>query len=194
MHQTTPIAHTAFVLLALRTFGIYAAEPYTSHNYFLDPVSLGLASLVVALHTLRWWMLGKQAAAEAPAFAESVAASLTQLKTAMFASFWYLGYLFPSRKIAGILVEDHPRRRIGFADHFSLYRAILAIRHFLLAHGLAALMAAYALGEGEAFTKGAVVEAVGPGWMLVCWSIWMYSACWLLLGMCLLLRKLAALR
>ncbi|MEG1455882.1 MAG: hypothetical protein RSC66_09990 [Comamonas sp.] len=188
MTQTAPIAHTAFALLAWRTFGIYAAEPWVQHDYFWDPVSLGLASLVVLLHTLRWWQQGPQAAVEAPAFAESVAASLVQLKKAMFASFWYLGYLFPSRKIAGILVENHPRRLRGFSDYFSLYRAILGIRHFVLAHGLAALMAAYALGEGETFTQGVVVSAIGPSWMLLCWSIWMYSACWLLLGAGLLLR------
>jgi hypothetical protein len=51
-------------------------------------------------------------------------------------------------------------------------------------------MAAYALGEGEAFTGGAVVQAVGPGWMLLCWSVCIYSSCWLLLGAGMALRRL----
>ena len=43
----TPIAHTACALLALRTFGLYTDSPFPQHDYLLDPVSLGLAGLVV---------------------------------------------------------------------------------------------------------------------------------------------------
>lgn len=211
MHPTTPatpitpIAHTAFALLAMRTFGLYTDSPFPQHDYLQDPISLGLAALVVALLTLRWWRQGPQAiafssasaSASAPAPAAATAeaaptldAPLAQLKTAMFASFWYLGYLFPRRKIAAILQENHPGQGSIFDTHFSLYQGIVRIRHFLLAHGLAVLMAAYALGEGEAFTEGAVVQAVGPGWMLLCWSVCIYSSCWLLLGAGMALRRL----
>jgi hypothetical protein len=209
----TPIAHTACALLALRTFGLYTDSPFPQHDYLLDPVSLGLAGLVVALLTLRWWLQGPQAialssapasaptsaapasgssatSADTAAPAPSLDAPLAQLKTAMFAGFWYLGYLFPRRKIAAILQENHPGQASTFDTHFSLYLGIVQIRHFLLAHGLALLMAAYALGEGEAFTGGAVVQAVGPGWMLLCWSVCIYSSCWLLLGAGMALRRL----
>lgn len=209
----TPIAHTACALLALRTFGLYTDSPFPQHDYLLDPVSLGLAGLVVALLTLRWWLQGPQAIAlsSAPASASTSAAPasgssatsadtaapapsldapLAQLKTAMFAGFWYLGYLFPRRKIAAILQENHPGQASTFDTHFGLYQGIVQIRHFLLAHGLALLMAAYALSEGEAFTGGAVVQAVGPGWMLLCWSVCIYSSCWLLLGAGMALRRL----
>lgn len=209
----TPIAHTACALLALRTFGLYTDSPFPQHDYLFDPVSLGLAGLVVALLTLRWWLQGPQAialssapasaptsaapasgssatSADTAAPAPSLDAPLAQLKAAMFASFWYLGYLFPHRKIAAILQESHPCQGSTFDTHFSLYQGIVQIRHFLLAHGLALLMAAYALGEGEAFTEGAVVQAVGPGWMLLCWSVCIYSSCWLLLGAGMALRRL----
>ena len=205
----TPIAHTACALLALRTFGLYTDSPFPQHDYLLDPVSLGLAGLVVALLTLRWWLQGPQAialssaptsaapasgssatSADTAAPAPSLDAPLAQLKTAMFAGFWYLGYLFPRRKIAAILQENHPGQASTFDTHFGLYQGIVQIRHFLLAHGLALLMAAYALGEGEAFTGGAVVQAVGPGWMLLCWSVCIYSSCWLLLGAGMALRRL----
>ena len=47
----TPIAHTACALLALRTLGLYTDSPFPQHDYLQDPVSLGLACLVVALLT-----------------------------------------------------------------------------------------------------------------------------------------------
>ena len=185
----TPIAHTAFALLAVRTFGLYTDSPFPQHDYLQDPVSLGLASLVVLLLTLRWWMQGPQTIEPEAPGASALEASLAQLKAAMFASFWYLGYLFPSRKIAAILQENHPRQATAFTTHFGLYQVIVRIRHFLLAHGLAVLMTAYALAEGEAFTKGAVVQAIGPSWMLLCWSVCIYSSCWLLLGAGMALRR-----
>jgi len=213
----TPIAHTACALLAMRTFGLYTDSPFPQHDYLQDPISLGLAGLVVVLLTLRWWLQGPQAIAFSPASASAsvptsavpvsssaatsadtdtaapaptLDASLSQLKKAMFAGFWYLGYLFPHRKIAAILQESHPGQASTFDTHFSLYQGIVRIRHFLLAHGLALLMAAYALGEGEAFIQGGVVQAVGPGWMLLCWSVCIYSCCWLLLGAGMALRRL----
>lgn len=225
MHPTTPatpitpIAHTACALLAMRTFGLYTDSPFPQHDYLQDPISLGLAALVVILLTLRWWLQGPQAIAfssasasaptsaptsAAPASssaatsadtdtdtaAPSLDAPLVQLKKAMFAGFWYLGYLFPRRKVAAILQENHPGQASTFDTHFGLYQGIVRIRHFLLAHGLAVLMAAYALGEGEAFIQGGVVQAVGPGWMLLCWSVCIYSSCWLLLGAGMALRRL----
>jgi hypothetical protein len=144
----TPIAHTACALLALRTFGLYTDSPFPQHDYLLDPVSLGLAGLVVALLTLRWWLQGPQAialssapasaptsaapasgssatSADTAAPAPSLDAPLAQLKTAMFAGFWYLGYLFPRRKIAAILQENHPGQASTFDTHFSLYLGIV---------------------------------------------------------------------
>ncbi|MDI9853662.1 hypothetical protein [Comamonas sp. 17RB] len=211
--QITPIAHTACALLAMRTFGLYTDSPFPQHDYLQDPISLGLAALVVALLTLRWWRQGPQAvefsSASAPTSAAPTSAAtsadtgtdtaapaptldapLAQLKKAMFAGFWYLGYLFPRRKVATILQENHPGQASTFDTHFSLYQGIVQIRHFLLAHGLAVLMAAYALGEGEAFIQGGVVQAVGPGWLLLCWSVCIYSSCWLLLGAGMALRRL----
>ena len=203
----TPIAHTACALLALRTLGLYTDSPFPQHDYLQDPVSLGLACLVVALLTLRWWMQGPQPMDEAatstgagtstntadttPApHAPALDAPLAQLKAAMWGSFWYLGYWFPHRKVAAILQENHPKRSSAtFPTHFSLYQVIVRIRHFLLAHGLAVLIAAYALCEGEAFIHGTVVQALGPSWMLLCWNICIYSGCWLLLGAAMALRR-----
>ena len=199
----TPIAHTACALLALRTLGLYTDSPFPQHDYLQDPVSLGLACLVVALLTLRWWMQGPQpmevaatgtgtgTTDTAPTLhAPALDAPLAQLKAAMWGSFWYLGYWFPHRKVAAILQESHPKRSSAtFPTHFSLYQVIVRIRHFLLAHGLAVLIAAYALCEGEAFIHGTVVQALGPSWMLLCWNICIYSGCWLLLGAAMALRR-----
>ena len=107
----------------------------------------------------------------------------------MFAGFGFLGHCFPHRKIATILAERDPRRAKTYATHFSLYQAILRIDHFLLAHGLAALVSGYALSAGETFTRYEPLASVGPLWMLLCWCIWVYCSSWLLLAACMVLRS-----
>lgn len=188
MPHTTWITYTVFALLALRTFSIYTDGPPALHDYFWDGISLSLASALVALHALHWWLLGPQQMAEPVVSAPSLDAPLAQLKSAMFAGCAYLGYLFPHRKIAGLLVENHPRHSPSFATHFSLYQAILKIPHFVLAHGLAALIAGYSLSAGEAFTQTEPLASLGPWWLLLCWCIWMYCSSWLVLAGAMVLR------
>ena len=160
------------------------------HDYFWDGASLALASLAVAMHTWHWFTLGQRVLAPEPCAAPMpVAATLAQLKAAMFSGFWFLGHWFPHRKIASILAENDPRRAKTYATHFSLYQAILRIDHFLLAHGLAALVTGYALSVGETFTRYEPLASVGPLWMLLCWCIWVYCSSWLLLAACMVLHS-----
>lgn len=189
MPATAWIAHTALALLAWRTLGLYTDGPPAMHDYFWDGASLALASLTAAMQAMHWYTLGLRTLATEPyAQPSPVADTVAQLKAAMFSGFWLLGPWFPQRKIASILAARDPRRAKTYATHFSLYQAILRIDHFLLAHGLAALVTGYALSAGEAFTRYEPLASLGPLWLLLCWCIWIYCSSWLLLAACMVLR------
>ncbi|WEE79834.1 hypothetical protein LZ683_11000 [Comamonas testosteroni] len=125
--------HLLVFLLLIRSVFIGIYGDGEKKEYFLDPISIGLAIMIFLMIFARWFILGRNLMAIDSKSSRQIYLASTEISDQMHHGLWYFIKMIPNSNLLEKSSEIAVVKNIVILDNFDIYRVFFLTKNFLFA-------------------------------------------------------------